>query len=281
MVTTVNEVRELQRATWNKFSPGWKKHDGLVVDNWAPMGEALLEATGVRPGFSVLDAATGTGEPGLTAARRVGNGHVIGSDIAGDMLKIAAAKARELGIANYETKQCDESTLPFPDSSFDAVICRLGVMYFPDIQTALREMARVVKPGRAVALSTWSEPQKNPWAAIASRIVNEALSIQPPPPGAPGLFRCAIPGALRGHLAAAGLRNVSETEVSGTMRFASAQTYWDFTLDVVAPIATALSRVDEQMKDRIGRSVIDAVRARYGNGPLRMEWSTWVAGGTK
>ncbi len=281
MPYAASELREQQRSTWNRFSPGWKKHDDMVGKWLGPMGDALLESARVRAGMTVLDAATGTGEPGLTAARRVGSGKVIGTDISADMLAIAGDKAAAYGITNYETRLCDELPLPFTDGTFDAAVCRLGVMYFPDPAAAVRELARVVKAGGTVAVSVWAPPARNSWATAAGGVVSEKLGIPTPAPDAPGLFRCSVAGTLSGYLTASGLSQVNESEVAGVLRFSSPGEYWQFIADVVAPIAAALSRVDEPARSGARQAVLDAVRARYSAGPVELQWSSWVASGRK
>ncbi len=282
MATTTNEIREQQRETWNKFSAGWKKRDSFVSHWLQPVGEKLLELARLREDSVVLDAATGTGEPGLTAATRVKKGRVIGSDIAGDMIKIAVEKARIAGIKNYEGRVCDESSLPFPNDYFDAVVCRFGVMYFPDTFAGVRELGRVLKPGGTVALSAWAEPQKNPWGATAARIVNQMLALPPPAGDAPGVFRCATPGALSTLLQQTGLRSVKEVEVSGKVLFDSPQHYWEFITDVVAPVANALAKVDQAKREEVKRAVIEAVRPYADERSIvSLGWSSWVASGVK
>ncbi len=281
MATTSNEIREQQREIWNRFSAGWKKRDSFVSQWLQPVGDKLLELARLREDSVVLDAATGTGEPGLTAAARVKKGKVIGSDIARDMISIAEEKARIAGIKNYEGRVCDESSLPFPNDSFDAVVCRFGVMYFPDTLAGVRELGRVLKPGGTVALSAWAEPQKNPWGTTAARIVNQMLALPPPAGDAPGVFRCATPGTLSALLQQAGLRSVKEVEVTGKVIFDSPQHYWEFITDVVAPVANALAKVDQAKREEVRRAVIDAIETDYGRSTVSLGWSSWVASGVK
>lgn len=281
---TTSGIREQQRELWNTFSSGWKKHDSFVSRWLQPMGDKLIEAAGVSEGYILLDAATGTGEPGLSAARRVGKGKVFGCDIAVDMIKIAEEKARLAGIRNYEGKVCDESSLPFPDNYFDSVICRLGIMYFPDMPGGIKGMARVLKPGRKISLSSWAEPPKNPWATVATKIVNEMLSIVPPAGDVPGIFRCSTPGALSALLQQGGLHSVKEMELKGEIAFDSPDHYWEFITGVVAPIAIALAKASHEQRDRVRRSVLDTLKAAQthaGRPCVVLGWSSWIASATK
>src|SRR5438045_3054263 len=110
--TNLNEVREKQRENWNKFSNGWKKWDELTMNFLRPPGEAILNSIPWKDNFVVLDVASGTGEPGLSAASIVKNGKVFGTDLAEDMVAIAAENARTKGLKNFETKVCSADALP-------------------------------------------------------------------------------------------------------------------------------------------------------------------------
>ena len=275
------QVRDQQRNVWNTFSGGWKKQDDFVFEWLKPVGTTLIEQAGLRDGDIVLDAATGTGEPGLSAAGLVGSGRVIGADISEQMVAIASEKARQKGISNYEARVANESALPFGDAYFDAVVCRFGVMYFPDPPRGVRELARVLKPGRRLALAAWAEPQKNAWATTASRVVNEMLALPAPPPDAPGIFRQAAPGVLSSLLEQAALRDIKVTEVTGEATFESPEAYWEFITDVVAPIATALKGIDAAQREAVKRAVLEAASKSARGTDIRLGWSALVASATK
>ena len=275
------QVRDQQRNVWNTFSSGWKKQDDFVFEWLRTVGAKLIEQAGVRDGYVVLDAATGTGEPGLSAAALVGSGRVIGTDISEQMVAIASAKARDKRISNYEAQVANESALPFSDGYFDAVECRFGVMYFPEPAVGVRELVRVLKPGRQIALAAWAEPGKNPWATTASRVVNELLALPAPPPDAPGIFRHAAPGALSSLLEQSGLHDIEVAEVTGEVTFESAEGYWEFITDVVAPIATALKNADAGQREAVKRAVLDAAAQNARDGRIPLAWSALIASGTK
>lgn len=276
-----NDIREQQRQLWNKFSPGWEKWDNFVIGWLRPIGDKLLEEASLMEGHLVLDVATGTGEPGLTAAQNIGNGKVIGTDLAEEMINIANKKADIKGVSNYTAHVADSSGLNFKNESFDSVICRFGIMYFPEPQDGVKEMARVLKKGGKISLSAWTGPQKNQWATAASAVINKMLNLPPPPANAPGVFRCSQAGTLTSFLKEAGLQNIEEKEITGEIYFDSPEHYWEFVNDVVAPVATALSKVDQETKERIKQEICQAVKSNEINGKILFTWSTWVASGTK
>jgi SAM-dependent methyltransferase len=146
MPSHLDQIRDPQRDTWDRFSAGWKKWDGMVLSWLAPFGEAMIRQARLREDSNVLDIAVGTGEPGLTAAALVPRGHVTLTDLAEHMLAVATEERTRRGLGNVETRVCDASALPFADASFDTVLCRFGFMFFPDVSAAI---ARVRTGGKA------------------------------------------------------------------------------------------------------------------------------------
>ena len=119
METQQLEIREQQRATWDRFSPGWKKWDAFTMAFLQPMGQAIIDALHLQPTDAVLDVATGTGEPGLTIAGRVPQGRVVAQDLSEGMLSVAREHAQMRGLTNFETVAGDVCELPFADGTFD------------------------------------------------------------------------------------------------------------------------------------------------------------------
>src|SRR5579863_3927030 len=145
-------------TTLDNSKPSWgSSYRLLAAEKWkeksAAMGRDVTEAlvNYARPalGMKVLDLASGTGEPAITLAARVGpQGHVTASDLSAELLEIAAERAKQQKLSNLLTRQADAQQLPFAEASFDLLTCRFGVMFFPDGVKALREAHRVLKPGR-------------------------------------------------------------------------------------------------------------------------------------
>ena len=162
-----------------------------------PIGDDIIHRLHLRPNAVVLDVASGTGEPGLTIAEMLPEGKVVSIDIAEAMLAVARENAARRGIRNFETQVADVCELPFTDNSFDAISCRFGFMFFPDMALAAREMARVLKPGGQLATAVWAGPEQNFWVTASMGLINQHLQLPPPLPGAPGMFRCAQPGLSR------------------------------------------------------------------------------------
>jgi len=117
-----------------------------------------------------LDIATGTGEPGSSIARQSPNGRVVLTDLAPEMLEVAARRARAPGVANIETVVCSADDLPFDEAEFDSVSVRFGYMFFPDIGKATAELVRVLEPGGRLCSAVWIKPEGNEWMAIAMKV---------------------------------------------------------------------------------------------------------------
>jgi ubiquinone/menaquinone biosynthesis C-methylase UbiE len=277
------QVRDQQQATWNKFSAGWKKWDGLVLPWLGEVGDALLDSAKLTPTSHVLDVASGTGEPGLSAAARVPQGKVTLADLAEKMLRVAEENAARRGLENIETRVADAGALPFADATFDALTSRFGFMFFPDVLGAAREFARVVRPGARVTAAVWGAPEKNPWATTIMGTIAKFVDLPTPPPGAPGLFRCAAPGYMAGVFRDAGLRNVTETEVSIPGEFRDADEYFTFMNEVAAPVVAGMSLADEPTRARIKETVAGIVNGngKTKSGKLRIAATAVVVTGEK
>ncbi len=276
MESQLEQIREQQKESWNKFSPGWKKWDEITMDFLKPMGDEIIRLLNPKDNDIVLDVAAGTGEPGLTIAGMVKNGKVISTDLAEGMLEIARENAAKRGIKNFETKACDVSELPFADQTCDAVSCRFGFMFFPEMLMAAKEMYRVLKPGGRLATAVWSGPEKNFWVTAIMGTINKNIQLPPPPPGSPGMFRCAQSGFIADLFGQAGFKNISETEITGKLNCGTRDTYWNMMNDVAAPVVAALGKADDSMKAKIKSEVLDLIGQKYPEGKVGIECSALV-----
>lgn len=281
MEANLDRIRDQQRDAWDRVSGGWKKWDDLVLDWLAPFGTAMIRHANLRPDSHVLDVAAGTGEPGLTVAKLVPEGRVTVTDLSEGMLAIAAETARRRGLDNLETRACDAGALPFAEASFDAVLCRFGFMFFPDVTAAGRELARVAKPGSRVCAAVWSVPAANPWAMTILGAIADRVEVPAPPPGSPGLFRCAPDGYMRTVFADAGLRDISEEQVSNDLVHATPEQYWAFMLDISAPVVAALNKMDDATREQVRCDVFARAAGCVRDGAVHMASTATVISGTR
>jgi ubiquinone/menaquinone biosynthesis C-methylase UbiE len=281
MEQQLKEIREQQKATWNKFSPGWKKWDELTMDFLKPMGDEIVHFINPKGKDVVLDIAAGTGEPGLTIATMLNGGKVIATDLSEDMLEIAREKAAKRGIKNIETQVCDVCELPFADNTFDAISCRMGFMFFPDVLLAAKEMARVLKPGGRIATSVWNVPEKNFWVTVIMEAINKNMELPAPQEGSPGMFRCAKDGFISDLFLEAGLKNISQKEISGQLNSKTTDVYWNMMTEVAAPVVSALSKADDAVKAKIKGEVYQALNQKYPDGNIQIDSSALIIYGEK
>lgn len=171
--------------------------------------------------------------------------------------------------------------MPFEADQFDAVSCRMGFMFFPSMEGAAREMVRVLKPDGRLATSVWGGPAENPWISLLMGIINRRLELPAPPPGAPGMFRCANPGLIAGLLEAAGLSDVKETVLSGEVLFDSPDFFWTNMNEIAAPVVHALGKASPEIVQQVKDDTFEQLRARYGTGTLALPYSTLIIQGRK
>ncbi|MES2154586.1 MAG: methyltransferase domain-containing protein [bacterium] len=197
------------KTQWEKAAEPWSRW-GPTLHTWlGPATQQMLDMAGLRPGGAVLDVAAGAGEQTLAAARRVGpTGKVLATDISPRILEFAAHGALDAGFRNVATQTADAENLEHPEASFDAVICRLGLMFFPELPRALRGFLRVLKPGGRFAAIVYSTPENNGFFSVPIGIVRRRARTPPPLPGQPGPFSLGASGVLENAVKEAGFRDV-------------------------------------------------------------------------
>lgn len=211
------------RTQWENAAPGWARWEATVATWMEPATEVMLTMAGVAPGASVLDLASGAGSQTLQAARRVGaQGHVVASDIADTMLHHVRENARAAGLNNVTTLAGAAEDLDVIAESFDAVICRLGLMLFAAPAKALAALHRALRPGGKVGLVVFTTPAANPFMAQPMQILLRHAGKMPPPQGQPGIFALGAPGVLERLLVDGGFVHVQRCAVALALAMPSA-----------------------------------------------------------
>jgi SAM-dependent methyltransferase len=194
---------------WRESAPYWAKHSAIVRAMFAPITSALIEAAAINRGDSVLDVAGGSGEPAITIAQAIG-ASVVFTDPVAEMVVTSRRQSSDLGLTNIAFTRCAGEALPFVTGTFDVVVCRLGIMLFPDPAAAIREILRVLKPDGRLALAVWSTSASNPFFHVVANIVSRYVESPAEDPDAPGAFRFSERGKLAGWLRGAGAVEVTE-----------------------------------------------------------------------
>ncbi len=270
-----------QRKTWNQYSRGWRKWDEILMTTMRPVSDSLIDSLQLSGNEHVLDVASGTGEPGLTLSALLLQGRVTGTDLSENMVDIANEHAEQRSISNYQSQVSDASDMPFKDDTFDHIICRYGIMFFPDVETGLREMARVLKPGGKLTVAVWAGPELNPFITILAMTVIEKLNLPKPAPDVPGIFRCAKPGLVSQHVKNIGLENVTEWNVKGEAKFGSPEQYWEIFSDVAGPVMEALNSQPQDVRADVKAAVINKAKNFVREGEMHVNWDAIIVSGIK
>jgi ubiquinone/menaquinone biosynthesis C-methylase UbiE len=275
------DISNKQKAAWNKFSSGWKKWHLSLNDHMQPASDGIISL--LKPGGSqiILDVASGAGQPGFSIAARLTGGKVIMTDLADEMLNFAREHASENKISNVDFKVCDVSELPFADDSFDAVSCRMGFMFFPDMLLAAKEILRVLKPGGKFATAVWTGADKNPWLTAMAEPIKRNMQLPDQTPGTPGVFRCSPHGLMNGIFKEAGFKNITETEVACKLKCGTAERYWQMMNEIAAPIVSALGKADDAMINKIKKEVIGSINEKHPDGNVILDGRALLIYGEK
>lgn len=269
-MSNAEDIRDSQRVTWAGLATGWEKWEVVIMDQLRPISAAMIEHFAIADDQHHLDVAAGTGEPGLSIAKLLPKGRVVLTDLATEMLEIAARRAKAQGIANIETKVCSADNLPFKEATFDSVSVRFGYMFFPDLAKATEEFVRVLKPGGRVCSSVWVKPEENPWTKIVMQAIATEAVVAPVDPDGPNMFRCAASGYVSALYAGAGLRDVVEWDVGVELVMQSPEQYWEMTSERVSLAVAALQQVDKPTRQRIREKVIEMVSGYQRDGKVRV-----------
>lgn len=231
--------------------------------------EALVDYARPKSDMQILDLASGTGEPAITIAKRIApTGHITALDLSADLLAIAAERARQRGLTNVATQQADAQQLPFPDQQFDLATSRFGVMFFSDIDRALRELYRVLKPGARACFAVWG-PKEQPYFAstlgVVHRHVGGALLV----PGGPDPFRFSEPGSLSNALSKNGFTSPQEETRTVPWTWPGpAEEAWEQQQAIATPFLPLLKKVPPGHWPKINAEVHAAVRQYERNGAI-------------
>ena len=250
---------------------------------FAPITEALIEEAQIASRHNVLDVATGPGEPALSIAELVRpEGRVTGIDPVPEMVAAANRAAERGGLKNAHFEVAFADRLPFPADTFDAVVSRFGVMFFPSPVDALREMLRVLKPGRRVAAAVWHFADRNPFHYVLSRVVERFVDSPPLEPDAPDAFRFAPPGKLRDILAKAGALTPSERLLKFRIEaMLSVDDFWTLRSEMSDKLRAKLAALSNEQMAAVRKEVIEGLHAYSTDLGISFPAEVLIVSGTK
>jgi SAM-dependent methyltransferase len=271
------------RQQWEDAAEAWHRW-GPTIETWLePATEAMLDAAGVTEGSLVLDVAAGAGGQTLAAARRAGSkGRVVATDISPTILTYAAKAAAEAGLTNVETREIDGEALDaLPEASFDAVISRVGLIYFPEQQAALAGMRRALRDGGRIAAVVYSTADRNEFFSLPVSIIRQRAQLPPPQPGQPGPFSLGAPGVLEAALTAAGFTDIRIETVPAPLELPSAAACVQFERESFGALHQMLAGIPETERPAVWREIETALTRFETDGRFVGPCELLVASGTK
>jgi ubiquinone/menaquinone biosynthesis C-methylase UbiE len=222
MSRPVNPSGQDERWVSAEAAAAYRRTETMRVQALAEATEAMLDLAAVCPGARVLDVAAGAGGQTLVAARRVGpTGLVMATDISAAMLASAEEAAQRASLTNVAIRVVDVENLDLEPRSFDAAICRIALMLFPDPQKALATIRRMLKPDGRFAALVFAAPEKNPVFALGSAIIRQRGHLPTPAPREPDTFALGDPSVFQETLERAGFGDVVVHTLPLTYRFES------------------------------------------------------------
>ncbi|MDQ3848809.1 MAG: class I SAM-dependent methyltransferase, partial [Thermoproteota archaeon] len=207
-----DEFKAQQRQMWNNAAAGRQAWWGTIERGAQKVSDKIVRLAEIKPADSVLDIATGIGEPAVTAAKKVmPNGKVVAIDISPQMLEIAKTRAAYLGldgIIDFRESDGEKIELPDPTAKFHAVLSRFGLMFFPDLSSALVKIRHLLITNGRLSVAVWSTPSKVPLIDLAFASVRKQINAPVPPLGTPGPFALADIETLKQLFSQAGFKDI-------------------------------------------------------------------------
>ncbi len=245
-ITPAQAFKSAMRAQWDTAAPGWNAHTADIRAWLRRPTEAMCLMAGVTAGSRVLDVAAGAGDQTLTVAELVGpRGHVLATDLSPAIVALAQQNAARAGFSQVQTRVADGEDLGVAEASFDAAICRLGLMFFADPLQGLREMHRALRPGGGLCTMVFSRPEKNPCLTILMSTALRHAGLPARDPALPGgLLSLGQPGRIDGLFRDAGFHDVATTAIEAVFRAPSVDHYLAFVRSSAGPVMDILGRLD-------------------------------------
>jgi ubiquinone/menaquinone biosynthesis C-methylase UbiE len=247
---------------WRGSAPFWEKHRDIIRGMFTPITQALIEDAEIGTQDSVLDVATGPGEPALSVAPVVGpDGKVCGVDAIHGMIAAARTEAQRLGLKNAKFDVAFADDLPFAANTFDAAISRFGVMFFPSPVDGVRETLRVLKPGRKLAFAVWHFAERNPFHSALSRVMDRYVDSPPLEPDALDAFRFAPRGKLLKVFSEAGVAASSERLLQFKIEAAavSVEDFWNLRREMSEKLSEKFATLSEELKLKVTQEMLSSL----------------------
>jgi ubiquinone/menaquinone biosynthesis C-methylase UbiE len=257
-------VREAMRREWTEAAPGWRKWRAQFALQSRAVTQLMLQAAHLRPGAAVLDLASGSGEPAISLAAAVhATGHVVATDLVPAMLSglrdvISSVKFHNLWIVGAEA-----DALPFANAAFDCVSCRFGLMFFPNAESAMAEIGRVLRPGGRVVFAVWGEAARNTFQTVTTGVLRRFAT---PPAGsaAPDVFKFQERGSISSVFERSGFLDIEEHHhVIPWTWLGTPETFWEFNKEMRVSFRQLFEGLSPDQQEAAKREVLTEVSRLY------------------
>ena len=249
-----------QRHEWGVSAAGWRQYWTLWEQAAQPVNERLVALADIQTGHRVLDIAPGLGAPAFTAAQRVGPaGWGVATDLAPAMLALAREEASRRKIRHIEFREMDAEHPDVPAQSFQAILCRLGLMFLPHLPTALVGLRQLLVSGGRFAAAVWGPPDTVPFTSVPMGIIRQRLHVPPPSPGTPGTFTLADAHVLTQTFTQAGFTEVSTERLTITFTYPSVDIFVQEREATSASIRQLLGAASPEDRTAIWHAVSAAI----------------------
>ena len=251
------QYKEEERQSWDSVANNWQKWWKTIEIGAEKVSRRLMELAEITPGSRVLDIATGIAEPSSTAANLVGkSGHLLATDISPHMLSFAKQRAISLGLQDViEFKEGDAETIDLTPSTFDAALCRWGLMFLPDLNAGLSNIYRSLVNGGRFAAAVWALPAQDTLIATTMNIVMKETNSKPPPPGTPGPFSLSDENSLKNSFLVSGFKDPAIERMNVSFDFDSPDKFTAFTSETAGPLQKILSNQTYERRKEILKSI--------------------------
>ena len=259
-----DKYKKGQRQGWDNVAEGWEKWWKTFEHDAQKVNERLIELAKIEEGNRVLDIATGIGEPAITVAKKVGvKGYVLAIDISPKMLSIAKQRAESLGLQNIvEFQEGDLKTIDLPNLTFDAALCRFGLMFFPDPKVGLSKIHKSLVDGGRFSAVVWASPDKVPFISVPLDTLLKEMKNPVFPTNTPGPFSLSDENLLKDSYINAGFKDIVIERQDMIFNFDSAEAFTNFVYETASPVQVFLSNQSQERKKEILRAITEAV-TRY------------------
>src|ERR1700722_498785 len=278
-MTPAHALNEDQHTRWNGIEGEyWTANQDRLDRTLAPVVGPLLEFAAPRVGSTVIDVGCGCGATTVEIARIVGpSGRVVGIDVSGRMLALAAERLRKFG--NATCLLGDAAEVQFKHLAADPIVSRFGVMFFGDPVAAFANLRSGLAAGGRLRFACWRAINENPWLQIPLHAVYEhAPRLPKPDPEEPGPFAFGDTGRVTRILKAAGFTTPSFTPLDIQIDLAAGGTFEDAVIQssAMGPAKRALADQPDDIRAAALESIRRALQPHASTAGVNLPGAVWL-----